>query len=315
MGEQTSTAPSFRRLFESIVEGVEIALRGKREVVELAVVALLADGHLLVEDVPGVGKTTLAKSLATAVGCSSNRVQFTPDLMPSDLIGTSMWNQRESSFQFHPGPIVTNVLLADEINRASPKTQSALLEAMEERQVTIEGVTTPLPRPFLVIATQNPVEHEGTFPLPESQLDRFLIRVSIGYPDHTTESELVTGDVRRTVQPAVSPDELRAMIEAVSDVRVTPELVRYIVDIADASRRHPGLRLGMSPRATIQLGRAARALAAGRGRTYATPDDVKALAVPVLAHRLVARPETSRTGNTERIVREILDSVPVPPIR
>lgn len=315
MGEQQSTTPSFRRLFDSIVDGVEEALRGKRNVVELAVVALLADGHLLVEDVPGVGKTTLAKSLATAVGCSSNRVQFTPDLMPSDLVGTSVWNQRESRFEFHSGPIVTNILLADEINRASPKTQSALLEAMEERQVTIEGVSTPLPRPFLVIATQNPVEHEGTFPLPESQLDRFLIRVSIGYPDHATESELVTGDVTRTVRAAVSADELRAMIDAVSEVRITDDLVRYIVDIAETSRRHPGLRLGMSPRATIQLGRATRALAAGRGRDYATPDDVKALAIPVLAHRLVARPETSRSGGTERIVREILDSVPVPPLR
>ena len=298
-----------------IITELKKLIVGQDETVNLILLSLFVGGNSLIVGVPGLAKTLLIRTLAQVLDLKFNRIQFTPDLMPSDITGTHVFQPAEGTFRFMPGPVFANILLADEINRASPKTQSALLEAMEERQVTIEGVTTPLPRPFLVIATQNPVEHEGTFPLPESQLDRFLIRVSIGYPDHTTESELVTGDVRRTVQPAVSPDELRAMIEAVSDVRVTPELVRYIVDIADASRRHPGLRLGMSPRATIQLGRAARALAAGRGRNYATPDDVKALAVPVLAHRLVARPETSRTGNTERIVREILDSVPVPPIR
>jgi len=315
MVDPARSTPSFHRLFESIVDAVESALRGKRSVIELAVVALLADGHLLVEDVPGVGKTTLAKSLASSIGCASRRVQFTPDLMPSDLTGTSIWNQRDSRFEFHPGPIVTNVLLADEINRASPKTQSALLEAMEERQVTIEGVATPLPRPFLVIATQNPVEHEGTFALPESQLDRFLMRITIGYPDRSTEAELVAGSSARVTEPAVTSEELRAMIDSVSDVHMVEPLVRYLVDLAEASRRHPALRLGMSPRATIQLGRAARALAAGRGRDYVTPDDVKTLAGPVIAHRLVPRADANRTGGTERIVREIVDSVPVPSIR
>lgn len=246
----TPPSRSFAGMFDSIVSNVSVVLRGKHEAVELAVLALLADGHLLIEDVPGVGKTSLAKALAASVDCSWQRIQFTPDLLPSDVIGVSMWNRERESFNFQPGPIFANIVLADEINRASPRTQSALLEAMEERQVTIDGVTRRLPRPFLVIATQNPVEHEGTYRLPESQLDRFLMRISIGYPDRASELEILDtkshGEPR--IEPVLGVAEIVSMIEAIDRVRMADSIREYLVDLVHASRRHAGLALGLSPR-------------------------------------------------------------------
>lgn len=311
------TGRSFSQIFDDIVDNVSLVLRGKRPAIELAVVALLADGHLLVEDVPGVGKTSLAKSLAASIDCTWKRAQFTPDLLPSDLVGVSVWSRQQETFAFQPGPIFANIVLADEINRASPKTQSALLEAMEERQVTIDGITHVLPQPFLVIATQNPIEQDGTYRLPESQMDRFLIRMSIGYPDTDAEMDILDpahGSAKLTqLEPVARAQEIAAMIRAAGHVRMVEPLKAYLVDIAQASRRHPGVRLGLSPRATVQLARATRALAASRGRDYATPDDVKELAVPVLAHRLSVRHERAAQGVTAAdIVTEILASVPVP---
>lgn len=311
------TARSFSQIFDDIVDNVSLVLRGKRPAIELAVVALLADGHLLVEDVPGVGKTSLAKSLAASIDCTWKRAQFTPDLLPSDLVGVSVWSRQQETFIFQPGPIFANIVLADEINRASPKTQSALLEAMEERQVTIDGVTHVLPQPFLVIATQNPIEQDGTYRLPESQMDRFLIRMSIGYPDIDAEMDILdpaNGSANiAQLQPVARAQEIAAMIRAAGHVRMVEPLKAYLVDIAQTSRRHSGLRLGLSPRATVQLARATRALAASRGRDYATPDDVKELAVPVLAHRLSVRHERAAQGVTAAdIVTEIIASVPVP---
>lgn len=311
------TGRSFSEIFDDIVDNVSLVLKGKRAAVELAVVALLADGHLLVEDVPGVGKTSLAKSLAASIDCSWKRAQFTPDLLPSDLVGVSVWSRQRESFIFQPGPIFANIVLADEINRASPKTQSALLEAMEERQVTIDGVTHVLPQPFLVIATQNPIEQDGTYRLPESQMDRFLIRMSIGYPDLDAEMEILdpasgTANLSQ-LQPVARAQDIAAMIRAAGHVRMVEPLKAYLVEISRASRRHPGLRLGLSPRATMQLARATRALAASRGRDYATPDDVKELSVPVLAHRLSVRHDRAAQGVTAAdIVTEIMASVPVP---
>ena len=277
-------------MFESIVNNVGIVLKGKRNPVELAVVCLLADGHLLIEDVPGVGKTSLAKALSASIECSWKRVQFTPDLLPSDLIGVSIWSKQREVFDFQEGPLFANIVLADEINRASPKTQSALLEAMEERQVSIDGVTRPLPNPFIVIATQNPVEHDGTYKLPESQLDRFLIRMEIGYPSRQAELDILepkTGaELVDQLSPVVTTRDIQDMIAAATQVSMVEPLKNYLVDIAHISRKHPQVALGLSPRAMIQLARAVRALAAARGRDYSTPDDVKELAVPVLAHRL-----------------------------
>lgn len=306
---------SFAGLFDSIVDNVGTVLRGKRSVIELAVVSMLADGHLLIEDVPGVGKTSLAKALATSVDCTWQRIQFTPDLLPSDVIGSSMWSRERERFDFQPGPIFANIVLADEINRASPKTQSALLEAMEERQVTSDGTTRSLPGPFFVIATQNPVEHEGTYPLPESQLDRFLMRVSIGYPDRRSEVEILepsTNHVAR-LAPVVDGRQVLEMIEAAERVRMVDSLREYIVEITHTSRRHPALALGLSPRASMQLARAVRTLAAARGRDYATPDDVKDLAIPTLAHRVLVRHEAMARGSgASEVIGEILASVPVP---
>jgi MoxR-like ATPase len=277
----------------------------------------LADGHLLIEDVPGVGKTSLAKALSASIECSWKRVQFTPDLLPSDLVGVSIWSKQREVFEFQEGPLFANIVLADEINRASPKTQSALLEAMEERQVSIDGVTRPLPQPFLVIATQNPVEHDGTYRLPESQLDRFLIRMEIGYPNRQAELDILepgTGaDLTDQLAPVVTARDIQEMITAASQVSMVDPLKNYLVDIAHASRKHPHVALGLSPRAMIQLARAVRALAAARGRDYAIPDDVKELAVPVLAHRLVLRNSNSgRRLTTSDVINEILATVPVP---
>jgi MoxR-like ATPase len=304
-------------MYESIVDNVGLVLKGKKNPIELAVVCLLADGHLLIEDVPGVGKTSLAKALSASVECTWKRVQFTPDLLPSDLIGVSIWSKQREIFEFQEGPLFANIVLADEINRASPKTQSALLEAMEERQISVDGVTRPLPHPFLVIATQNPIEHDGTYKLPESQLDRFLIRMEIGYPNRQAELDILepgTGaDATHQLSPVVSARDIQDMIAVASQVSMVEPLKNYVIDIAHASRKHPQVSLGLSPRAMVQLARAVRALAASRGRDYSTPDDVKELAVPVLAHRLVLR-HTNRSHQmtSSDVIQEILTTVPVP---
>ena len=304
-------------MYESIVDNVGLVLKGKKNPIELAVVCLLADGHLLIEDVPGVGKTSLAKALSASIDCTWKRVQFTPDLLPSDLIGVSIWSKQWEIFEFQEGPLFANIVLADEINRASPKTQSALLEAMEERQISVDGVTRPLPHPFLVIATQNPIEHDGTYKLPESQLDRFLIRMEIGYPNRQAELDILepdTGaDATHPLSPVVSARDIQDMIAVASQVTMVEPLKNYLIDIAHASRKHPQVSLGLSPRAMVQLARAVRALAASRGRDYSTPDDVKELAVPVLAHRLVLR-HTGRSHQmtSSDVIQEILTTVPVP---
>ena len=292
-------------------------MQGKKDAIELAVSCLLAEGHLLIEDVPGVGKTSLAKAMAASVHCTWKRVQFTPDLLPADLVGVSIFQRSSESFVFQRGPLFANIVLADEINRASPKTQSALLEAMEERQVSADGASHMLPEPFMVIATQNPVEQEGTYRLPESQLDRFLMRLSLGYPDREAELAIVQTHGAQTamndLQAVVTTEEVMALIDAVRTVHLALTLQGYMVDLAEASRRHPALLLGLSPRATLQLSRATRARAASQGREYATPDDVKAVAEPVLSHRVMLRPDAMSRGVTGiSVIREVVGSVPVP---
>ncbi len=318
----TDIAPSttsFATLFESVVGNIATVVHGKRDAIEFAVMAMLAEGHLLIEDVPGVGKTSLAKALAASIDCSWKRVQFTPDLLPTDLIGVSVYERSTERFRFQPGPMFANIVLADEINRASPKTQSALLEAMEERQVSADGTTHVLPPPFMVIATQNPVEQEGTYRLPESQLDRFLLRISLGYPGRTAEMEILDGqgaaDVLRTLQPVVTTDELLAMVRSVREVYLASALKSYMIDIAEASRRHSSIELGLSPRATLQLAAAVRAHAAAKGRDYGTPDDVKAVAVSALSHRLLLRAGSNARTSAEDAIRELLADVPVPAAR
>ena len=312
------TVPAtFAQLFDAIVQNVEQVVQGKPEVVELSLICLLAEGHLLIEDVPGVGKTSLAKALATSIDASWKRVQFTPDLLPSDVVGVTVWNRGKDAFEFRPGPVFSNIVLADEINRASPKTQAALLESMEERQVTLDGSTYPLRSPFVVMATQNPVEHEGTFPLPESQLDRFLMRLSIGYPGRDAELAILEthggGTAMENLGPVATVGQVKGMIEAVRAVHVAPAIRSYLVDLATATRRHTSITLGMSPRATLSLQRAARARAAAAGRNYVTPDDVKALAEPVLGHRLLLSPEAQLQGlGPARVLDEIMGTVPVP---
>jgi MoxR-like ATPase len=311
---------SFEELFGAVVDNVERVIQGKSEVVELVLYCLIADGHLLIEDVPGVGKTSLAKALAASVDCTWGRVQFTPDLLPSDVVGVTVWNRSTGEFEFRPGPIFANIVLGDEINRASPKTQSALLEAMEERQITVDGVTYPLAPPFMVIATQNPIEHEGTYPLPESQLDRFLMRVEVGYPAREAELEILDTHGDRATAPTISPvvtaDDVATMSTIARAVHVAPSLKGYLVDLADASRRHNSLALGMSPRATLSLQRVARARAAAAGRNYVIPDDFKALAGPVLGHRLVLTPEAQLGGmSTVDVLNDVLRAVPVPSAR
>ncbi|MFM8267324.1 MAG: AAA family ATPase [Ilumatobacteraceae bacterium] len=311
---------TFSQLFDAIADNITSVVHGKRAAVELAVVCLLAEGHLLIEDVPGVGKTSLARALATSIDCTWKRVQFTPDLLPSDLIGVSIFQRSSETFSFQPGPLFANIILADEINRASPKTQSALLEAMEERQVSADGVTYLLPSPFMVAATQNPVEQEGTYRLPESQLDRFLMRLSLGYPGRSAELAILdsqgAADALTQLDPVVSAAEVVRMCEAVRTVHLAGPLKAYLVDLAEASRRHPSLTLGLSPRATLQLSRAVRARAAASGRDYAIPDDVRALSIPVLAHRLVVRPDAVARGTTgDDVIAEIIETVPVPAVR
>jgi MoxR-like ATPase len=294
-------------------------LRGKPDVVRLSIVCLLARGHLLIEDVPGVGKTTLAQALARSVSCSFHRLQFTSDMLPSDVLGVTIYNAHSESFEFKPGPIFSNFLLADEINRTTPKTQSALLEAMNENQVTIDGQSHTLPRPFMVIATQNPVEHHGTYPLPESQLDRFLMRLRIGYPDNASERLILRDSDRRlpdVAVPTLSADEMLHLQDTIHRVRVEESLVDYMLAIVDRTRNHESLVLGVSPRAAQALFRAVQALALVEGRDFAVPDDVKRLAVPTFAHRVVINTRTTlvprRADTAERIIEEILTRVDVP---
>jgi MoxR-like ATPase len=302
-----------------VLDEVERAVVGKRGAVELLLLGLLADGNVLVEDFPGLAKTLAARSLARATSLDFARIQFTPDLMPSDVTGSSIYNQRESDFEFRPGPIFTNLLLADEINRAPPKTQAALLEAMQERQVTIEGTTYPLERPFVVLATQNPIEYEGTYPLPEAQLDRFLLRVSFGYPSRDDEWRVLEARAeRRTdeveLEPVVSGEELLELQRAVEEVHVSEPIGRYMVDLVTATRESRRVAVGASPRGSLALLKLSRARAALSGRDFVTPEDVKAVAVPALAHRLMLKPELwVQRIRGDDVVREVLDSVPTPP--
>ena len=314
--EATTT---FSTLFEGIVGNIATVLHGKRDAIEFAVIGLLAEGHLLIEDVPGVGKTSLAKALAASIDCSWKRVQFTPDLLPTDLVGVSVFERSTETFRFQPGPLFANIVLADEINRASPKTQSALLEAMEERQVSVDGTTYKLDPPFMVIATQNPVEQEGTYRLPESQLDRFLLRISLGYPDRTAEIAILdaqgSSEALREIRPVVSISEVMAMVQTVRSVYLASALKSYMIDISEASRHHSAIELGLSPRATLQLSAAVRGHAAAKGRDYATPDDVKSVAPSALAHRLVLRAGTNARTTAEDTIRELLSDVAVPVAR
>jgi MoxR-like ATPase len=300
-----------------MLTNIERVLIGKRATIELTLVALLCEGHLLLEDVPGVGKTTLARALAASLGGEFRRVQCTPDLLPSDISGITFFNQRLGEFSFRPGPIFANVVLADEINRATPRTQSALLEAMAERTVTIEGETMALPRPFLVLATENPIELEGTFPLPEAQLDRFLIRLSIGYPDEADEEAIFdrfgAHDPLAELGAVATPAELLVAATAARTVTLSAELRRYLTRLVRATRQHEAVELGASPRGTLALGRAAQALAALRGRDYVLPDDIKELVSATLAHRVILSPEARLRGRTvAQLLEEIVTAIPVP---
>lgn len=298
-------------------ENIQKVIVGKDEAIHLALVAVLCEGHILLEDVPGIGKTTLARALAVSLGCTFRRIQFTPDLLPSDVTGLSWFNQKKGEFEFRPGPIISQVVLADEINRATPRTQSALLEAMQERQVTIDGVTRPLPRPFLVLATQNPVELEGTFPLPEAQVDRFLLRIAIGYPSQAEEASILErfrlADPLPDLQAVTSPEEIQALQQQRRQIRVEPDVRDYVVNVARATRGHNEIELGASPRATLALYQSAQAWAAIQGRDYVLPDDVKFLAPHVLTHRMMLSSQAQLRGRRpEELVAAIVETVPVP---
>lgn len=301
----------------NVIETVETAIVGKRQTIQSAFAILLTNGHLLIEDIPGVGKTTLAKALAKTIGCDFKRVQFTPDMLPSDITGTSIFNQKAGEFEFRPGPVFANIVLADEINRSTPKTQAALLECMEERQVTVDGVTYHLPSPFFVIATQNNIEMSGTYPLPEAQLDRFAARLSIGYPGRSDEMKILENQMHSRpvdrIQPVMSAEEVVQLQRAVRDIHIDSSLRQYILEIVTATRSHAAIALGASPRGSLALLYASQALAAVTGRDYVTPDDIKAMAVPVLAHRMIVRPEQRIKGVTaQSILTELLQRTPVP---
>jgi MoxR-like ATPase len=315
--EPTPDWQRFAERFHLIEQNVERVIQGKHREIRLALAALVAEGHVLIEDVPGVGKTMLAKAIARSIDCSFRRIQFTPDLLPTDVTGVNVFNQERGDFEFRPGAIFANVVLGDEINRASPKTQSAMLECMEERQITVDTETYQLGSPFMVIATQNPIEHEGTYPLPEAQLDRFMMRIGIGYPSAEVEAEiLATHGVRSTlpdIEAVADALGVREMIEQARGVHVSPSVRRYIVDLVEATRRSPDVYLGASPRASIMLLRAARAVAAAEERDYVIPDDVKKLATPVLAHRVIVTADAVMGGRTSQAVLEsLVNEVAVP---
>jgi MoxR-like ATPase len=306
-----------RALANRLSDNVELVIVGKHQEVQLTLMALLCQGHVLVEDVPGVGKTMLAKAIARSLGCTFKRVQFTPDLLPSDVTGVSIYNQKNGEFEYRPGPVMAQILLADEINRATPKTQSALLEAMEERQVTVDGVTYPLPRPFIVLATQNPIDYEGTFPLPEAQLDRFLVRISLGYPSRVDEIEVLSRQQQQhpleRLDQVVTNNELVEAQQAIRNVHVDQLIREYIVSLVEATRRHEDIYLGSSPRGSLALQRMSQARAAISGRDYVIPDDVKALAEVTLAHRLIVSASARvRNADTRSIIGEVIRNTPVP---
>ena len=313
----TERIEEIQQLAQSFISNVGRVMVGKAETVELVMVALLCEGNLLLEDVPGMGKTVMARAAARSLGCSFRRIQCTPDLLPSDVTGLQFYNQRSGAFEFHPGPLMANIVLVDEINRATPRTQSALLEAMQEHQITVDLETMPLPRPFMLIATQNPIELEGTFPLPEAQLDRFLLKLGVGYPSAEDEGEILSRfreeDPLVELGAITDGPSLTVLQTACRRVRVDESVRDYIVALVQATREHPDVKLGASPRATLGLHRAAQALAAMRGRGFVTPDDVKYLAVPALAHRLIAKTEARLRGHSaEETVRSLLAQVPVP---
>ncbi|MGB8214994.1 MAG: MoxR family ATPase [Anaerolineales bacterium] len=300
-----------------LIDNLEKVIVGKRQTIESIIVGLLCQGHILIEDVPGVGKTVLARSLAKSLGCSFNRLQFTPDMLPSDVTGVSIFDQSKRLFEFRPGPVFAQIVLVDEINRATPKTQAALLESMEEKQVTVDGVTHSLPSPFMVLATQNPIEYEGTFPLPEAQLDRFLLRVRLGYPNPSDEIEILDRQQLRhpieTLEAVITVEELQGVMEAIKKVYVSKPVKRYLVDLVNRTRESSDVYLGASPRGSLALFRTGQAVAALAGRDFVLPDDIKRLAVPVLAHRVIVGPAARlRELSAEKIVQEILESLPVP---
>ena len=300
-----------------VIDEIEKVIIGKRNTVTLVLTCVICNGHILIEDVPGVGKTTLAKSMAKALGCSFKRIQFTPDLLPSDITGTSVFNQKTIEFDFRPGPVFAQLILADEINRATPKTQSSLLECMEEHQVTVDGVTYPLPAPFFVIATENNIEYHGTYPLPEAQLDRFMMRLDIGYPDKEQESRIldsqIAGHPITKITEVLSQDELLALQARARGIFLEPSLRDYIIELVSATRTHPMVSLGASPRGSLNLSHAARAFAVISGRDFVLPDDIKQLAVPILAHRLVLRPEARiRNTSAKEVISQIISATPVP---
>lgn len=314
---ESSTVTKIQEFSTKINSNLEKIIIGKPKTLELVIIGLLCQGHLLIEDVPGVGKTVLARSLAKSIGCSFSRIQFTPDMLPSDVTGVSIFNQSTRQFEFRPGPIMANIVLADEINRATPKTQSSLLEAMEERQVTVDGTTYILNSPFMVLATQNPIEYEGTFPLPEAQLDRFLLRIRLGYPALSDEMKILDiQQLRHPIQdlkPVVTQEEVLEVQELVKTIYVSPAVKRYIVELVRATRESSEVYLGASPRGSLSLFRAGQALAAVRSRDYVLPDDIKFLAEYVLAHRMVVEPATRlRNLSADQIVKEILGKLPVP---
>ena len=300
-----------------LLVNLEKVIIGKRHVIETIVVGLLCQGHVLIEDVPGVGKTVLARSLAKSLGCSFNRLQFTPDMLPSDVTGVSIFDQSKRLFEFRPGPVFAQIVLVDEINRATPKTQAALLESMEEKQVTVDGITHPLPNPFMVLATQNPIEYEGTFPLPEAQLDRFLLRVRLGYPNQTDEIEILDRQQLQhpieSLEAVIAVDELQEVMKEIKKIYVSKPVKRYLVDLVNRTRQSADVYLGASPRGSLALFRTGQAVAAMAGRDFVLPDDIKSLAVPVLAHRVIVGPAARlRELSAEKIVEEILENLPVP---